>query len=127
MTVQVRALKALARSLGLANPLWLAYGGAATLGASWWLMRRMAGVSIAHPDPAVLALPVMAAPPEVIEARAPLLEAPIAAVAVVAEAIAPEVVVALPAPSGEAVPAGDDLTQDDLMPLVGVGPRTAST
>jgi predicted flap endonuclease-1-like 5' DNA nuclease len=37
-----RALKSLAMPLGLANPLWLAFGAAAGAGACWWLLTRLA-------------------------------------------------------------------------------------
>jgi predicted flap endonuclease-1-like 5' DNA nuclease len=37
-----RALKSLTLPLGLANPLWLAFGAAASAGACWWLLTRIA-------------------------------------------------------------------------------------
>jgi len=37
-----RALKSLSVPLGLANPLWLAFGAAAGAGACWWLLTRLA-------------------------------------------------------------------------------------
>ncbi len=40
--VRDRALKSLSLPLGFANPLWLAFGAAASAGAAWWLMTRWA-------------------------------------------------------------------------------------
>ena len=34
-------MKPLAVSLGMASPLWMAYGAAASFGATWWWMSRM--------------------------------------------------------------------------------------
>lgn len=34
-------MKPFAVSLGLASPLWMAYGAAASVGATWWWMSRM--------------------------------------------------------------------------------------
>src|ERR1700676_3607559 len=36
-----RTMKSLTMPIGLANPLWLAFGAAASAGAAWWLMTRL--------------------------------------------------------------------------------------
>jgi hypothetical protein len=41
-TYRDRAAKSLAVPIGMANPLWLAFGAAASAGAAWWLMTRLA-------------------------------------------------------------------------------------
>ena len=41
-TLRERTMKSLATPIGLANPLWLAFGAAASAGAAWWLMTRLA-------------------------------------------------------------------------------------
>ncbi len=41
-TVRERALKSLSMPVGFVNPLWLAFGAAASAGAAWWLMTRWA-------------------------------------------------------------------------------------
>ena len=93
-----RAARAVKVQLGLANPLWLAFGAAASAGAAWWLMTRWA-----FP----LNIEAMAEPTR--------LDGP--------EPSSEVVVPALAAPEDSVettVPANDDLTR-----LVGVGPRTA--
>ncbi len=74
-----RAMKPFALPLGLASPMWMAYGAAASVGATWWWMSRMtrfvaphAVETVAEPVVSVAEAPLalVAAVPE------PLLEQP---------------------------------------------------
>ncbi len=95
-----RALKSLSLPLGLANPLWLAFGAAASAGATWWLMTRWT-----RP----VNLEAMALPPT-------------------PDVLAIELEPEAPAPAVEVLSVVDDiaLADDDLTQLVGVGPRSAA-
>ena len=150
-----RALKSLAVPLGLANPLWLCFGAAASAGACWWLMSRLAkpfnaeaffaGAAPAKAAPPKAA-PPKAAPPEAAppESMPKAVEATPEAAPMVPEValeVAPtlvEVVAASVEAALEAVhetieaetAAVEELTpeaevEDDLTLMVGVGPRTA--
>jgi predicted flap endonuclease-1-like 5' DNA nuclease len=96
-----RAIKPFALPLGLASPMWMAYGAAASVGATWWWMSRMTRFVAPH-----LAAPTAAAPLEVIaEPVTSIVETPLEAPAAVAEPL---------------------WTQpDELTLLRGVGPRVA--
>jgi predicted flap endonuclease-1-like 5' DNA nuclease len=104
--------KAMSLPLGLASPLWLAFGAVASAGVAWWWMSRLSrpfnieALAGAAPDAveptapaAVVAKPIGAAfpPPQVVE-TAPPVEIP---------------------PAGEAV-------ADDFTRLAGIGPRIAA-
>ncbi len=114
--LRARAAQALHLQVGLASPLWLAYGAAASAGAAWWLMTRWtAPVNLealsppvdASPEPAAVELVEVAAAetaPATVEASEP--------VAVIVE------------PPLEPVAAAPALN-DDLTVIVGVGPRSA--
>jgi hypothetical protein len=52
VTIPKQAAPGVALPRGLANPFWLAYGAAATVGAGWWLMTRFAFAPVA-PRPAL--------------------------------------------------------------------------
>jgi predicted flap endonuclease-1-like 5' DNA nuclease len=70
-----RAMKPFALPLGLASPMWMAYGAAASVGATWWWMSRMSrfvALKIADPVAAVVETPVAATA----SVAAPLLERP---------------------------------------------------
>jgi predicted flap endonuclease-1-like 5' DNA nuclease len=138
-----RALRSIAVPLGLANPLWLAFGAAAGAGACWWLLTRVANpfnaeAFFAGAAPAKAAEDVAeAAPVHPVDVRTPettpvLLE--------VALGVAPAIVEAVEAPLEAALEAVQDAleaeapaetdepeadVEDDLTRLVGVGPRTA--
>jgi predicted flap endonuclease-1-like 5' DNA nuclease len=149
--VRERALKSLAVPVGLANPLWLCFAAAASAGAAWWLMTRLAtpfnaeamfgsaapakkapAKSVDAPKPAA-----KAAPP--VDERTP--ETTPVALEVALE-VAPAIVEAMTAPLEAALEAANESveieavaaeetvkeaeTQDDLTRLVGVGPRTAA-
>ena len=119
-----RAVRNLAMPLGLANPLWLAFGAAASAGAAWWLMTRWATpFNIeAHPAATTPPAPAVVESPVAIEAT----------VGPVAEAVETAVADSIEAESErfEAVIAGTDamVTEiaDDLTRLAGVGPKTAA-
>ena len=78
-----RAMKSLTVPVGLANPMWLAFGAAATAGAAWWLMTRwtrpenLEAAAAPAPAPTLVSPVVEAAPaPLPVEAAAePRLEA----------------------------------------------------
>ena len=124
---QERARKAVAMPIGLASPLWLAFGAAASAGVAWWLMTRWAQ-------------------PSNLEAIASAARAQVAAVEALVEAEnevasqAVEVATAMFEPLDAkgldpnvidqrveiaAAPAPAALT-DDLTQLAGVGPKLAA-
>jgi predicted flap endonuclease-1-like 5' DNA nuclease len=143
--IRERTMKSLTVPMGLANPLWLAFGAAASAGAAWWLMTRwarpfnaeavLASVHALAPasakaeapeKPAAAAAPVSVPPgPPAAAEAAPdpsLAPEPVAAAAETPIEAANEVNEAGPALTLEAVAE----TEDDLTRLVGVGPRTAA-
>ncbi len=65
-----RALKTLTIPLGLANPLWLPFCAAASAGAAWWLLTRLAKPLNAEAMAFVGAAPAKTAAPAAIEAPA---------------------------------------------------------
>ena len=149
--VRERALKSFTVPMGLANPLWLAFGAAASAGAAWWLMTRWANpMNVEAMFGAAKTVPVDAAPKKalkVVEAvveKTPettpvVLEAALeAAPAILEAAAAPaEAVLELVEAETTAIPevvsdaqadieAEAEATTDDLTRLVGVGPHTAA-
>jgi predicted flap endonuclease-1-like 5' DNA nuclease len=107
--LRVRAARAMNAQLGLANPLWMAYGAAASAGAAWWLMAKSwqptnleasAVQYLPAPDPAPASTPLLAAEPVIAEV-------PTADMQDAVEDVAPAPV-------------------DDLTRLVGIGPSTAA-
>jgi predicted flap endonuclease-1-like 5' DNA nuclease len=98
--------------VGLASPLWLAFGAAASAGVAWWWMSRM---SRPFNIEAKMAHEALAAEP--VPAPAPILEATDAEVAVAPVEAAAEVVKA---------EIDADLAEDDLTRLAGVGPKLAA-
>ncbi|HLZ84496.1 MAG TPA: hypothetical protein VKQ54_13105 [Caulobacteraceae bacterium] len=151
--IRERTMKSLTVPLGLANPLWLAFGAAASAGAAWWLMTRWArplnaeamfgaafrtapkpapekaapekkALKAVETTPAVLeAAPVAA--PAIVEAVAAPVEAVLEAVRVETAAIADAVTDAL-AETEAQFETKAEAAADDLTRLVGVGPRTAA-
>lgn len=141
-----RAEKALGLSLGMASPLWFAFGAAATVGATWWWMTRwtkavnIEAMTSAMPAAPMLAIaesaPALEVEPELASELmpVPVAEAPVEA-AQAATAIepspAPEPVLAAPpqaktasraAPKPVLAPVAEP---DDLTRLVGIGPKLA--
>ncbi len=119
-----RALRSLSLPIGLANPLWLAFGAAASAGAAWWLMTRWTRpvnleAMALPPTPEVLA--IEAAPEAVIETPA------VEIIAIEPEPEAPALEMT-PTPEVEVLSVAADipLADDDLTQLVGVGPRSAA-
>jgi predicted flap endonuclease-1-like 5' DNA nuclease len=111
--VRTRAARTLSVQIGLANPLWLAYGAAASAGAAWWLMAKSwQPVNLEAQAPAILPAPepVVEAARVVETIAEPVSEPVIEALVEAAETVAEDVAVA-----------ADDLTQ-----LIGVGPKTAA-
>ncbi len=122
-----RAMKPYALPLGLASPMWMAYGAAATLGATWWWMSRMTRMTTPRvaPSPSTPdGRPVEAPPAPVAETlvapSAPIVEPVVA----VTQTLVGTVEDALVAP---AAVANEVLTErpDELTLLRGVGPRVA--
>jgi predicted flap endonuclease-1-like 5' DNA nuclease len=105
-----RAEKTLSLPIGLANPLWLAFGAAATTGAAWWMLTRLAKPANLE---AIVAKPVQLAA-----------AGPAAAEAAVKE---PELELQ-PAVEATVEPVIEAATRqlDDLTRLAGVGPRIAA-
>jgi len=122
-TLRERAAQSLTKSfalpLGMANPLWLAFGAAASAGAAWWMLTRWTRPVNLE---AVAAAPILTAPaeaPAVLEVKTPevapvVVEAPVEVIEPVVEAVVEPLV--------EAVAR----EPDDLTRLVGVGPRSAA-
>jgi predicted flap endonuclease-1-like 5' DNA nuclease len=153
--VRERALKSMAVPMGLANPLWLAFGAAASAGAAWWLLTRWAspmnveamfgaaktttGKTPAKQAPKtvepaaektpettpVLLEVALAVAPAIIEAVAAPIEAALETAKAETAAVAEAVVEAQAVIEAEAE-AEAEATADDLTQLVGIGPRTAT-
>ncbi len=130
-----RAAKALSFPVGLASPLWLAFGAAASAGVAFWLATRWTRPANLE---AMLSPPRRALEPPVIIELAPEPE-PEAALGLAVE-VAPEPVVELapdptpepviaeaaPAPEPAPEPVAAPLTPDDLTLIVGIGPKLAA-
>src|SRR5580698_7440712 len=106
-TARERAETAFYAPIGMMSPLWIAFGAAASAGAAFWLMTRLAKpvnieAEMAHPSET----------PTLEEAQV--------------EPGAPSVVdeTAIEAAADEAQPVAD--VADDLMQLAGVGPKIAA-
>ena len=134
-----RAAKAMSFPVGLASPLWLAFGAAASAGVAFWLATRWARpanleamlspprraleppvvIELApEPEPeAALEVAVEVAPDPVLEAVAEIAPEPVVAEAAPELKPEPE-----PAPASVAAP----LTPDDLTLIVGIGPKLAA-
>ena len=130
-----QARKALNLPMGMASPLWLAFGAATTAGVAWWWMTRwtravnaeaMAGAAKAQ----VAAVEALAqrqseVATQAIEATASVIEAVVSEPApeIIAET-APEVVLEA---APEVIPAPKPvIAADDLTTLVGIGPKLAA-
>jgi predicted flap endonuclease-1-like 5' DNA nuclease len=153
--VRERTLKSLTLPMGLANPLWLAFGAAASAGAAWWLMTRWASpmnveavFGAAKTAPAKTGAKeavktVEAAAEKTPETTPVVLEVALAAAPAIVEAVAAPVEVALETAKAETAAVAEavseaqatieteaeaeiEATADDLTRLVGVGPRTAA-
>jgi predicted flap endonuclease-1-like 5' DNA nuclease len=134
--IKRQAEKALSLQLGLASPLWLAFGAAASVGVTWWWMTRWSAATnleavMAPPAPTAFTpklvatiepatVEIVAVEPVVVAAAAPLIEAaPDIAPVVVDEPVLDVVpVVSVPVDVRPAV-------ADDLTRLVGIGPKVA--
>ncbi len=125
--MQDRARKAMAVPLGLASPMWLAFGAAASAGVAWWWMTRwtratnleaMAGAAKAQ----VAAVEALVereseAAIQVVEAAERMLEA--------AAVIEPRTVEIIAEPAEE-VAVQTEVVGDDLTRLTGIGPKLAA-
>ncbi len=96
-----RTARSMSLPFGLANPLWLAFGAAASAGAAWWLMTRWSRPVNVEAAPAL-------EDGKLASRALPRVESPAPVAQTAPENVSPSV-------------AGDDLTQ-----LRGVGPRTAA-
>jgi predicted flap endonuclease-1-like 5' DNA nuclease len=120
-----QAEKALRIPLGMASPLWLAFGAVASAGVGWWWVNQWTKAANLEAMVAPIAKsPVLAlvkeTPEIVAEAVAePVVEAPVAAAEIVEE------VVAETAPEPVAYVAPAPAEPDDLTQLVGIGPKLA--
>ena len=104
-----RAMKPFALPLGLASPMWMAYGAAASVGATWWWMARMTRFVA----PKTTLATVMMQPEVVAEPVVSIVETTLTAI----EDSAPAVLAAVVEPILE--------QPDELTLLRGVGPRVA--
>ena len=132
-----RATRAISLPVGMASPLWLAFGAAASAGVAWWWLSKLARpvnleafmlpVGPAPKAPVIedAAAEAVAETPAVVTAPeiAPAPEAVVVAVVVAApEAIAEAEPVAV---TVEAAPAAAPAAPDDLTVIVGIGPKLA--
>lgn len=148
-----RAAKALSFPVGVASPLWLAFGAAASAGVAFWLATRWTrpmnleallgapakaldavaktAVVLEFPKAAPVAAP-MPEPETTMElAPEPVAETVVhvAPEPVVAEPAPPEPVVAEVAPAPEVLAAPEPVAPpvpDDLTQIVGIGPKLAT-
>jgi predicted flap endonuclease-1-like 5' DNA nuclease len=116
--------RAMRLPLGLASPLWLAFGAAAGAGVAWWWMSRMGrpfnieakmGSALAAPEGRLDVSPGKAT-------KAPVIEETVLDVA----PSDPAPVEAAPLEPAPLEPAPVVLADDDLTLLVGVGPKLAT-
>jgi predicted flap endonuclease-1-like 5' DNA nuclease len=128
--MQERARKAMAMPIGLASPMWLAFGAAASAGVAWWWMTRwtratnleaMTGAAKAQ----VAAVEAMVereseAALKAVEAAERMLEA--------TAMIEPRPVEIIAEPADEVEQAFEptEAAGDDLTRLTGIGPKLAS-
>jgi len=106
-TLRRETVRAMRLPVGLASPLWLAFGAAASAGVAWWWMSRLGR-------------------PFNIEAKmAATSDAPVPALEV-APAKAPKTPKARMAKAAPVEAAPVVLPDDDLTQLVGVGPKLAA-
>ncbi len=116
-TARERAEKALSLPIGLASPLWIAFGAAASAGVAWWWMTRWGR--------AVNLESMLALPKAVVFDAAPAAVNDVVA-APVAQTPDPEADSA-PDTEAKAHPKSSiEAAADDLTRLVGVGPRLAA-
>ena len=150
-----RALKSMVVPMGLANPLWLAFGAAASAGAAWWLMTRWtrpmnieavfgAAKTTTAKAPAKQPLKAVDTVAEKTPETTPVvLEVALAVAPAIVEAVAAPVEAALETAKAETAAVAEAVSEaqtiieteaeeeaqaaaDDLTRLVGVGPRTAA-
>jgi predicted flap endonuclease-1-like 5' DNA nuclease len=116
-----QAEKALRIPIGMASPLWLAFGAAASAGVGWWWINQWTKAANLE----AMVAPIAKSPTLVLVKESPkivaeaVVEAPVVVAEIVEEIVAPApakpVALAAPTPSEP-----DDLTQ-----LVGIGPKLA--
>jgi len=128
-TSREKAEKALSLPVGVASPMWLAFGAAASVGVTWWWMTRwtravnLEAISVAKVEPA--APTAVAVAPVEIHTEPVVEEIAVEAEPMLSLEAEPEVEAksraatkAKPAP--EPAPEPDDLTR-----LAGIGPKLA--
>ena len=101
--------KAMSLPVGLASPLWMAFGAAASAGVAWWWMSRLGRPFGFEARSAAIPPTAPAKPPPV---KAPASKAP--------EAAPVHAKVPLEAPTPI------ETLEDDFTTLVGIGPRIAA-
>ncbi len=136
-----RAAKAMSFPVGLASPLWLAFGAAASAGVAFWLATRwtrpanleamLSPPRRALEPPVVIELTPEPEPEAALEVAIEVAPEPVLeAVAEIAPEPTPEPVVAEAAPELKPEPApapvATPLTPDDLTLIVGIGPKLAA-
>ncbi len=132
-----RAAKALSFPIGLASPLWLAFGAAASAGVAFWLATRwtrpanleamLSPPRRALEPPIVIELAPEPEPEAALEVAVEIAPEPaLEAVAEIAPEPTPEPPVAEAAPEPEPEPVAAPLTPDDLTLIVGIGPKLAA-
>jgi predicted flap endonuclease-1-like 5' DNA nuclease len=114
-----RAMKPFAIPLGLASPMWLAYGAAASMGATWWWMSRLTRFAAPALSDAAPADPA----PAIVAAVATVAELPVEVAATIVETA--EIPMEKPVEAAPAVVESAVEQPDELTLLRGVGPRVA--
>jgi len=117
-----RAMKPFALPLGLASPMWMAYGAAVSVSATWWWMSRMTRFTAPTVAHAVESVPKAVAAPVVAVTEAAPTVVEDAAVETTAFAEAP---VESVAPTVATLSDILSVQPDELTLLRGVGPRVA--
>ncbi len=127
-----RTAKAFQAPVGLASPLWFAFGAAASVGVAYWWMTRWAKPVNVEALTEIVAAPALVALAPVIEPEAPAAEPVIAPIA--AETVAEPVTKAEPVAEAapvKAAPAKAPKVKapppapDDLTVMNGIGPKLA--
>jgi predicted flap endonuclease-1-like 5' DNA nuclease len=115
-TARERAETAFYAPIGMLSPLWLVFGAAASAGAAFWMMTRLAkplnieAVMAASPEAAIIEVP---------------LPAPMVDEATVEPTVLAPVEEPLIEPVFEALAEVEAAVADDLTKLAGVGPKIA--
>jgi len=127
LRLRERTMKSAMLPIGLANPLFYAFGAAATAGVAWWTLTRLlrpTNLEAVLPLTKAEAKAIAAQPETVIEAVAVPVVEPVVEATPEPEPVA--VAAFEPESEPEVAPAQVPDAADDLTVLVGIGPRTAA-